>query len=83
MAGCRWWPAPALWWPAALLALSGAGEVTLRIHQDQHEAVDSEPLADALASGRHRAWTGVTIPGGTTCECQDQRPALTLPRPRG
>ncbi|MFD5915422.1 methyltransferase, FxLD system [Kitasatospora sp. NPDC058201] len=61
------------------VALTREGDVALQVHKDQDAAVDAELLAGVLDSGRHEAWTGVTIPGGTTYEYQDLWLALTLP----
>ncbi|GJF30357.1 O-methyltransferase [Kitasatospora sp. NE20-6] len=59
--------------------LTGTGDVTLQVHKDQDEAVDTAMLLGVLDSGRHEEWTGVTIAGGTTYEYHDLWLALTLP----
>ncbi|MFG2915621.1 methyltransferase, FxLD system [Kitasatospora sp. NPDC048298] len=61
------------------VALTHEGDVTLQVHKDQHDAVDSNVLLGVLDTERHDVWTGVTIPAGTTYEYQDLWLALTLP----
>ncbi|MFD7639188.1 methyltransferase, FxLD system [Kitasatospora sp. NPDC059795] len=59
--------------------LTAEGDVALQVHKDQDAAVDASLLLGVLDSGRHEAWTGVTILAGTTYEYQDLWLALTLP----
>ncbi|MFJ7911970.1 methyltransferase, FxLD system [Kitasatospora sp. NPDC096204] len=59
--------------------LTHEGDVTLQVHKDQTDAVDTDLLLGVLDTERHDIWTGVTIPAGTTYEYQDLWLALTLP----
>ncbi|MDH6709207.1 protein-L-isoaspartate(D-aspartate) O-methyltransferase [Kitasatospora sp. MAA19] len=61
------------------VTLTGEGDVTLQVHKDQDEAVNAELLAGVLDGERYDAWSGVTIPAGTTYEYQDLWLALRLP----
>ncbi|MER7847390.1 methyltransferase, FxLD system [Kitasatospora sp. NPDC096077] len=61
------------------VALTHEGDVTLQVHKDQHDVVDTDLLLGVLDTERHDVWTGVTVPAGTTYEYQDLWLALTLP----
>ncbi|GAA4838868.1 methyltransferase, FxLD system [Kitasatospora terrestris] len=61
------------------VTLTAQDDVTLQVHKDQTDAVDTDTLLGVFDGERHERWTGVNVPAGTTYEFMDLWLSCTLP----